>query len=79
MNRRRLEAELGQENICPPAEQFRLGNFPPGGEIEAIVITNDPLFMGGPIFINIFTNTILSQTLDWFRQGSASWRRSFVP
>ena len=33
------------------------------GEIGAIDITNDPLTMGGPIFINIFTNTISSQTL----------------
>jgi hypothetical protein len=33
------------------------------GEIEAIDITNDPLIMGGPIFINIFTSTISSQTL----------------
>jgi hypothetical protein len=30
------------------------------GEIEAIDITNDPLIMGGPIFINIFTSTISS-------------------
>ena len=29
--RRRLEAELGQEHFCPPAERFRRGNFPPGG------------------------------------------------
>ena len=33
------------------------------GEIEAINITNDPLIMGGPIFINVFTCTISSQTL----------------
>ena len=32
-------------------------------EIEALVITNDPLIEGGSIFINIFTNTISSQTL----------------
>ena len=31
MERRRLEAELGQEHFCPPAERFRRGNFPPGG------------------------------------------------
>ena len=31
MKRRRLEAELGQEHFCPPAERFRRGNFPPGG------------------------------------------------
>ena len=29
--RRRLEAELGQEHFCPPAERFCRGNFPPGG------------------------------------------------
>ena len=29
--RRRLEAELGQEHFCPLAERFRRGNFPPGG------------------------------------------------
>ena len=28
---RLLEAELGQEHFCPPAERFRRGNFPPGG------------------------------------------------
>jgi len=33
------------------------------GEIEAIVITNASSFMGGPIFIHIFTSTISSQTL----------------
>ena len=33
------------------------------GEIKAIIITNNPLIMGGPIFINIFTNTISCQTL----------------
>ena len=33
------------------------------GEIEVIVITNDPLIVGGPIFINIFNSTISSQTL----------------
>ena len=35
----------------------------PEGEIEAIVITNDPRIVGGPIFVNIFTRTISSQTL----------------
>ena len=33
------------------------------GEIIAIVITNAPLIRRGPIFINIFTSTISSQTL----------------
>ena len=32
-------------------------------KIETIDITNDPLIVGGPIFINIFTSTISSQTL----------------
>ena len=31
MKRRHLEAELGLEHFCPPAERFRRGNFPPGG------------------------------------------------
>ena len=31
MEHHRLEAELGQEHFCPPAEQFCQGNFPPGG------------------------------------------------
>ena len=31
MEHRRLEAELGQEHFCPPAERFRRGNFPPRG------------------------------------------------
>jgi hypothetical protein len=35
----------------------------PEEEIEAIVITNDPLIERGSISINIFTNTISSQTL----------------
>ena len=28
---RHVEAELGQEHFCPPAERFRRGNFPPIG------------------------------------------------
>ena len=35
----------------------------PEGEIETIVITNDPLIDRGSISINIFTSTISSQTL----------------
>ena len=31
MKRRHLEAELGKQHFCPPAERFRQGNFPPGG------------------------------------------------
>jgi hypothetical protein len=33
------------------------------GEIKAIIITHNPLIVGGSIFINIFTSTISSQTL----------------
>ena len=33
------------------------------GEIKVVVITNDPLIERGSISINIFTNTISSQTL----------------
>ena len=33
------------------------------GEIEVVIITNNPLIVGGPIFINIFNSTISSQTL----------------
>ena len=33
------------------------------GEIEAPVITNASSFVGGPIFINLFTSTISSPTL----------------
>ena len=40
------------------------------GEIEAIDITNDPLIVGGPIFINIFTSTISSKTLVVINNGS---------
>ena len=29
--RHRLEAKLGQEHFCPPAERICPGNFPPGG------------------------------------------------
>ena len=31
MERRHLEAELGQEHFCPLVERLRQGNFPPGG------------------------------------------------
>ena len=37
------------------------GTSLPEGEIEAIVITKNPLIFGRPIFINIFNNTISSQ------------------
>jgi hypothetical protein len=63
MKHRRLKAEPGQELFCSPVERFRWGYFPPGGEIKAIDITNDPFIVGGPILINIFNSTISSQTL----------------
>ena len=61
--RRRFEAELGQEHFFPPVERFRRGNFPLGGEIIAIVVTNNYPIFGREISINIFNNTISSQTL----------------
>ena len=60
MKRRHLEVELGQEHFCPPAERFRRGNFPPEGEI---IVTNNSPILGRAISINIFNNTISSQTL----------------
>ena len=63
MERRRLEAELGQEHFCPQAERFRRGNFPPGGEIIVIIITNNSPILWRAIFINIYNSTISSQTL----------------
>ena len=63
MERHRLEAELGQEHFCPMAERFRRGNFPPGGEIIVIIITNNSPILGRAISINIFNSTISSQTL----------------
>ena len=58
MKHHRLEAELGQNQSRAPAETSLLE-----GEIEAIVITNDPPMKRGSISINIFTSTISSQTL----------------
>ena len=63
MKRRRLEAELGQEQFCPPAERFRRGNLPPEGEIIVIIITSNSPILGREISINIFNITISSQTL----------------
>ena len=45
------------------AELFCRGNFPPGGAIITVVITNDPLIGRGSISINIFTSTISSKTV----------------
>ena len=63
VERRRLEAELGQEHFCPPAERFRRGTSLPEGEIIVIIITNNSPILGRAISINIFNNTISSQTL----------------
>ena len=63
MKRCRLEAKPGQKQSRASAELFYREASLREGEIKAIVITNDPLIMGGPILINIFTNTISSQTL----------------
>jgi hypothetical protein len=63
MERRRLEVELGQEHFCPPAEQFRRGNFLTEGEIIVIIITNNSPILGWEISINISNSTISSQTL----------------
>ena len=60
---RRHEAEPWRNQSRAPAELFCRGDFPPGGEIIAIVITNAPLIGRGPISINILTSTISSQTL----------------
>ena len=60
---RRHEAEPWRNQSRALAELFYRGNFPPEGEIIAIVITNDPLISRGSISINIFTSTISSQTL----------------
>ena len=62
MERRRLEAELGQEEFCPPAERFRWGNFPPEGGNRSHRHNQRSSHQGGSIFINIFTSTISSQT-----------------
>ena len=61
--RRRLEAELGQEHFCPPAERFHQGNFPPGGGNHCHHHHQQLSHLGRAIFINTFNNTISSQTL----------------
>ena len=63
MERHRLEAELWQEHFCSRRSDSAGDTSLREGEIEAIDMTNNPLIMGGPIFINIFTSTISSQTL----------------
>ena len=58
-----LEAELGREHFCSSGSDSAVDTSLQEGEIEGIVITNNPLIMEGPIFINIFTSTISSHTL----------------
>ena len=59
VSRRNLgRSNLGLRRSCSAGETSL-----PEGEIEAIVITNDPLIERGSISINIFTSTISSQTL----------------
>ena len=59
VSRRNLgRTNLGLRRSCSPGETSL-----PEGEIEAIVITNNPLIERGSISINIFTSTISSQTL----------------
>jgi len=63
MERRRLEAELGQELFCPSMERFRRGNFPPGGGNHCHHHHQQLSHLGKGISINIFNSTISSQTL----------------
>ena len=63
MKRHCLEVKLGQEHFCPPVSDSAGGTSLPEGEIIVIISTNNPLILGRPIFINIFTSTISSQTL----------------
>ena len=62
MERRRLEAELGQEHFCPPRSDSAGGTSLPEGEIIIIITNNSPI-LGRAISINIFNSTISSQTL----------------
>ena len=59
--RRRLRGKTWAEHFCSPALRFCRGNIPPGGELEAFIITNSPIIVEIIIFIDIFTSTILSQ------------------
>ena len=52
------ETNLGLRRSCSAGETSLRE-----GEIIAIVITNAPLIGRGPIFINIFTSTVSTQTL----------------
>ena len=63
MERRRLEAELGQEHFALRQSDFTGGTSLPEGEIIVIIITNNSPILERSISINIFNNTISSQTL----------------
>jgi hypothetical protein len=54
---------LGRSTFALRRSDSAGGTSLPEGEIEAIVITNNPLIFGRPIFINIFNSTISSETL----------------
>ena len=58
---RRLKAELGRSTFALRWSDSAGDTSLREGEIETIVITNNPLIMGGPISINIFNSTISSQ------------------
>ena len=60
---RRHEVEPGETNLGLWRSCSARDTSLREGEIIAIVITNDPLIGRGSISINIFTNTISSQTL----------------
>ena len=56
----RLEAELGLEHFCPPAERFRGGNFPPRGGNHRHRHHQRSSHRERAISINIFISTISS-------------------
>ena len=60
---RRHEAEPWRNQSRAPAELFCRGNIPPGGENHRHCHHHNPLIERASISINIFTNTISSQTL----------------
>ena len=63
MERRRLEAELGQEHFALWRSDSARGISLPEGETIVIIITNNSPILGRAISINIFNITISSQIL----------------
>ena len=63
MKHYRLEAESSRSTYALRRSDSALKTSLREGKIEAMVITNNPLIVRGPIFINIFKCTISSQTL----------------